>query len=221
MCKTFLLIVALCSMVVSNAQSSSLLTVRAGQKISDVITRDVLFEYREFQQGTVHFRDGKDANGLLNYNRLLDEIQFIDDKEDTLSLADVRQIDEVWVGQDRFVYRQGWYKVSGVLNDIQIAEKHNIRLSNIEKKGLYNQAANSGTSYSQFGNSGKDVNLVLSQDITFDTAPVYFLLTTKTVLPLNLKNARKTFPSRASAIDALPGTVKADPEQLAAWLVHQ
>jgi hypothetical protein len=73
--------------VAAIAQHPKTYTVPAGVEVKEIVPANEIYQFPEFLQGLVIFKDGKSAPGKLNYNRLRAEIQFIDPKGDTLSLA--------------------------------------------------------------------------------------------------------------------------------------
>src|SRR6185295_15738737 len=78
--------------VAVNAQRPKTYTVPAGVEVKEIVPAREIFQYSDFKQGVVIFRDGTSAPGKLNYNRLVAELQFIDPKGDTLSLANEKNI---------------------------------------------------------------------------------------------------------------------------------
>jgi len=75
-----------------SAQKNKRYTVNPGQKIFEVIPQSDIYKYPEFTVGMVLIKDGTFASAKLNYNGLLGEMQFIDPRGDTLSLADEKNI---------------------------------------------------------------------------------------------------------------------------------
>src|SRR5215213_7904778 len=97
------------------SQNTSLVTVKAGSNVMDVLTTADVFYYPQFADGKVFFKDGTVAAVKLNYNRLLDEMHFIDPKGDTLAVADESTVKLIAVGEDSFYYDQGY--VRNILGD--------------------------------------------------------------------------------------------------------
>ncbi|HVF96837.1 MAG TPA: hypothetical protein VM871_05935, partial [Flavisolibacter sp.] len=71
-----------------SAQNTTFITVKAGNKIKDVLATTDVFYYPQFTKGRVVFKDATKGEAALNYSRLLDQMLFIDSKGDTLALAD-------------------------------------------------------------------------------------------------------------------------------------
>ncbi len=74
------------------AQDSTIVTIKAGNRIKDVLKPADIFYYPQFTSGKVFFKDGAKAAAKMNYNRLSDQMLFIGPKGDTLELADEKSI---------------------------------------------------------------------------------------------------------------------------------
>ena len=84
------------------AQDSTLVTIKAGYKIKDVLTPGDIYHYPQFTNGKVFFRDGAKAAARMNFSRLTDQMLFIDPKGDTLELADEITIKFIAIERDTF-----------------------------------------------------------------------------------------------------------------------
>src|SRR5678815_1851635 len=93
------------------AQNNTTLIVKAGTSIEESVPTVDLYEYPQFTQGTVFFRDGKVSGGGMNYNRFLDAMQFITAKGDTFTLSNEKNITFINIGKDTFFYDQGYIKL--------------------------------------------------------------------------------------------------------------
>src|SRR5688572_32802432 len=74
------------------AQDSTLVTIKAGNKVMDVLTPVDIYYYPQFNNGKVFFKDGAKGGAKLNYTRLFDQMLFIDARGDTLALADRKSV---------------------------------------------------------------------------------------------------------------------------------
>ena len=74
-----------------SAQDSTFVTIKAGNRVNDVLTPAEIYYYPQFTSGKVFFRDGSKAVGKMNYTRLFDQMLFIGPKGDTLALADEKK----------------------------------------------------------------------------------------------------------------------------------
>ena len=114
------------------AQKRKPYTINPGIKATEVIPTDEIFLYPSFTPGTVYFKTGGHSSGLLNYNFLFAEIQFIDAKGDTLSLADEMTIGYI-ATRDTFYYDNGYLKFIRNCGKFKLAQKQFVDTTNIEK----------------------------------------------------------------------------------------
>src|SRR5688500_18466741 len=89
----------------AQAQERKSYKVNPGEKVSEVLQKHgALYQYSGFQVAVVQFRNGKFGSGRLNFNKLLAEMQYIDEKGDTISLADEKEITYIAIAKDTFLF---------------------------------------------------------------------------------------------------------------------
>src|SRR5678816_1300960 len=101
----------------------SIVTIKAGNKVRDVLTPADIFYYPQFTSGKVFFRDGRKAMAMMNFTRLYDEMLFINPKGDTLAVEDEKTIKFIIVDQDTFYYDEGYVRIIVDYGDVKLAEK--------------------------------------------------------------------------------------------------
>jgi hypothetical protein len=69
--------------------------------------------FTPFITGSVYFKDDTRAVAKMNYNRLYDEMLFLDPKGDTLALKDENNIKFIALDKDTFYYNGGYIPASG------------------------------------------------------------------------------------------------------------
>ena len=79
---------------------------------------------------------------------LLNEIQFIDQKGDTLSIADQKFVNNVLIGEDEYLYKGGVIKVLHDFENIRLGinEKYDLRVK--DQHGLYGESISANASAS-------------------------------------------------------------------------
>jgi len=124
------------------AQDSTLVTVKAGEKIEDVLKSSDIYFYPQFVYSKILFKDGKVADPYMNYNRLYDQMLFISEKGDTLALTDVKNIEFIVNDWDIFYYSGGYLRL--IANDtvIKLAEKQIWAVVDVRKMGTHNTPTN-------------------------------------------------------------------------------
>ena len=159
----------------AHAQDSTII-LKAGMSINESISITDLYEYPQFVYGKVFFKPGDSSSGRLNYNRLLDQMQFIDFKGDTLNIADPGTIKSIRINNDLFYYDEGYVKLIKDSNTIKLAAKQTLRVVNKEKTGAYNMPSSTSAidSYGSYMSEGKMYKLVPREDIVLKKQTQYY-----------------------------------------------
>lgn len=167
-----IVLVCCCS---AHAQDSTII-IKAGTSFNETVSMTDLYEYPQFVYGRVFFRSGDSSGGRLNYNRFLDEMQFIDFKGDTLNLANAGTIKFIRISNDLFYYDNGYVKLIKENNTIKLAAKQTLAVSAKNKIGAYNMASSASAidSYSSLVINNKNYNLTPREDITLTKKTEYF-----------------------------------------------
>ncbi|HEY0580067.1 MAG TPA: hypothetical protein VGC75_05115 [Candidatus Nitrosocosmicus sp.] len=220
--------IAVIAYTVSNAQDSKIYVVNPGQTIQEVIPDSIRYTNASFQHAKVLFMNGNVADALMNYNLMLQEMQFIDPaKGDTLSLADPDKLSVIVLGNDSFYYNKGYLKQISQLNHVRLLQKQTIRLSSRNTLGVFDQPAQgAATTYSSFVGNTHDVNLRVNEKLTFKKETHYYLLDkNKNIYPLSLSNLQMLLPRQRSLLGTtFQNKNLNDPhvvQQLSEWLNSQ
>jgi hypothetical protein len=161
-----------------SAQDSTTVTIKTGQKVTDVLTSVDIYYYPQFITGKVLFRDGSKAGAKLNYNLLYDQMLFIDTKGDTLALADEKTIKYIAVGKDTFCYHEGYLRMISN-GDVVLAEKQTWVVADVRKIGTHNKstttfAVESFSTYTNGSDAAKSKDLILNEDIVLKRKAEYY-----------------------------------------------
>jgi hypothetical protein len=158
------------------AQKRKTYTINPGVKATEVIPADELFLYPNFTAGTVYFKTGAYSSGLLNYNFLVAEIQFIDPKDDTLSLADEGTIGYIVITSDTFYYDNGYLKFIRHCGEFKLAQKQFFVLANVEKIGAMGTKTSSSSIgiYTRLPGNYKNNGLIAQEVLTLVRNDLYY-----------------------------------------------
>ena len=172
-----ILLAALASYAGLQAQKTTAVTIKAGNKISDHLPSSEIYAFPQFTSGNVFFKDGTKAEARLNYNYLVDEMHFIDRKGDTLALDNENTIKHIAIGTDTFYYNQGYFRLIRQNKEAILAFKQVWALGDIKKSGAFNMPSSSGaiTTISSFVGRGGNYNLALMEDMDLKKLE-YFIL---------------------------------------------
>ncbi|MCW3109444.1 MAG: hypothetical protein JWQ09_3950, partial [Segetibacter sp.] len=158
------------------AQKKTFAIVKAGANIMDVLSTPDVFYFPEFTSGKVLHRDRTTAEGKLNYNRLVDEMHFINSKGDTLALADEMNIEYVAIGKDTFYYDGGYLRVLSSGNLAKLAMKDIWIISETRQVGAYNTTNTSVsiTSFKSYTEGGRLYDLTVNEDVVLKKAEQHY-----------------------------------------------
>lgn len=173
-----------------SAQVRKTYKVNPGEKVMKALPNEALYMYPHFKIGTVNFRNKNVGTAKLNYNRLLDEIQFIDDKDDTLSLGDEVTVSSIVIEKDTFYYYEGYVKIISSLNKVKFASKKILALSNKQKIGGMGELSSASiATYEKMSSSQGITDIIPKEILTFSEYSNYFIGDAyNRFKPLNRKN---------------------------------
>ena len=163
-----------------SAQDSTLVTIKAGNRMKDVLAPSDIFHYPQFTNGKVFFRSGSKAVAKMNYSRLFDQMLFIGPKGDTLALADEKTIKFIVVDQDTFYYDEGCIRLIADYGVVKLAEKQLWVVADVRKIGTHDRptstvAVTSLSNYSDgTASRAKSYDLLINEDILIRKETHYY-----------------------------------------------
>ena len=189
------------------AQAQKQIRVKADTDITRAIPMADRYRYPQFMAGQVVYRNGLSGGGRLNYNRLLGEIQFIDNKGDTLALADEQNVAHVMIGPTRFYVNQGkgCPEVISEHGPVKLAKQTVLKSVRSEKKVAYGQSsgASSVATVQPYSNNSSVHRIESTGDQMVKEETSYFIIDQNERYYLLNKNAIfKVFPKHKNAIEA-------------------
>ena len=159
------------------SQKKTFVTVHAGNNIMDVLPMKDVFYYPGFTLGKVFLKDGNSTVTQLNYNRLVDEIHFIDGKGDTLAVDNEKNIKYVIAASDTFFYDEGFLRIILPGKNVKLAMRDVWVISETRQRGAYN-STNTGVSMLAFKSveqGGRLYDLTVNEDVILKkTEKLYF-----------------------------------------------
>lgn len=202
----FLVWVCLYGGHVSFAQTNEKFRVKSDEAIEKAIPAHQRYRYEHFRQGEITFHGDKKASALLNYNLLLEEMQFVNFTKDTLSLADEHLIKYIRIGQNQFYYdeRDGFVEKLVDYPLVKLAVHQKFITINTEKMGAYGQssAVSSIKNYNSIATTnGQRQNLVLKGDVVLAIESTFYVVDQNDrIYKANKSALRKIFPEQKQAI---------------------
>jgi hypothetical protein len=180
--------------------------VLTGKDINTLIPYAGKFQYPDFLNGQVHFRNGKISNAKINYSRVHGELMFISPARDTLLFAEPDFIERISMGENLFYYQRehGHVRIVGNFGSVELGRKEFLAKLGHEKNASYGQYSSTSaiSSYSTFMNStGEHRFLNINERVILKKREVFFLVDkNKRLYIANRNNLFKLFPSSKSAV---------------------
>jgi hypothetical protein len=172
---------------------------------SEPLSSDVGFRYPKFSQGIVHFKDGTMSSARFNYNLVLGEMQFLDAKGDTLSVANEQDIQYITVGSDSFHLKKGVYETAGDFGYVKLASKQILKIIDNEKIGAYGIPSSSASisSLSIVDNNNRVYKLSANENYVYAKEKTWFLVVKANgqVLPATKQNVLKAYSRSRDKIE--------------------
>jgi hypothetical protein len=187
----------------AEAQDSTFIYIKAGTAINEAIPGKDVFYYPQFKLGRAFFKDGNTGQARMNYHQLLNEMQFIDMKGDTLAVDNERNVDLITIDNDSFYYNQGFVKLISNKNGLKLAIKHSYIVFDKLKIGGYNMAnpTSSINSYTSYYDGQSVHKLTVREDIIMKKMALYFLSNKQNrFVPANRKNTLELLPKKEKAV---------------------
>jgi hypothetical protein len=185
------------------AQMSSPVRVKAGEDLYEKLAKEI-YLYPAFNKGIISFKDGKMSQANFNYNMLNGEMQFIDAKGDTLSLANEFTIKYVTIAEDSFFYGDGYLRLIAENESAKIAKKQVIKVIDKQKIGAYDQPSSAGavTSYSSISNELRNYKLNTRQDVLLAKQTSFYIGDKyNNFFKATKKNVLKNFPKKQQELN--------------------
>lgn len=174
------------------AQTARLWPVKVGEIPNQVLPIEAMYVLPNFTTGTAWLRDGSSSIQRFNYNYLQDEMQFIGDAGDTLTISDPALLKSVTIDSLTFYYDKmyvreilaaGKYKLAIRQQMVQIADM---------TRGAYDAAsgASSIKTYGSINNNSQIYQLQVKKDVLFQEEHSFYIVSASNPF---LKATRKTF----------------------------
>lgn len=180
----------------SFAQTTEIIRIKGGE-LPYFIAKEG-YRYPTFMQSRVYFKDGDSAGGRLNYNYLLQSMQFMDPKGDTLVISNEKNISYISIGMDTFFYDNGYYEWIASSATAKLAVKHSLKTAGTQKLGAFGipSATNKIESQDEI-RSYNTQKLDINEEIVFAKQKAYYVSGLKNhFVEANKKNMSKLFPEK-------------------------
>ena len=198
-----MLVVIACVLGLSSKSQNKAIEVNSTDDLMEVIPEKVSLRFPQFSEGIAYFKNGNATSAFFNYNLLLGEMQFIDAKGDTLSIANVEAVDYITIGNTVFYYVKGFYELITESNSLKLTKKERFEVADKQKIGGYGQASSSGSidNYSTYTMQGRPITLTVREKVLFKKYISYYILSNNGAVIANKSGFIKAFPGRKKSIE--------------------
>ena len=180
---------------------NSMVRIKAGENAATVLAKEI-YIYPEFTKGKVLSRDGSLGGGMMNYNTLVHEMQFIDQKGDTLALAHPETVRAIVIDGDSFFYDRIYIKQVASGEAIRLLKRSRLRVADKQKIGAYDMPTSNSSieSYNSFTNGLMRFAINVREDILMNRETLYYFADRyDTYVPANRRNLIRLLGRRHSA----------------------
>jgi hypothetical protein len=150
----------------------------AAPEIREILPEKGIYRFPVFNEGSIIFRNGIISTARMNFNVSLDEIHFINEKGDTLSLADPAAISFINLNNSRFYYDKSFLQTIGTstVDGVTLAFKQSLSAQQQKKVGAYDmsQAHEGKSGLKLFNGHGEIYNLGANDNIMVTAKEIYF-----------------------------------------------
>jgi hypothetical protein len=181
-------------------------TVRVSSQLGSAIPNEYKYLYKQFNQGTVHYRNGQSPTARLNYNLLLREMQFIHFTGDTLTLDLESMIRRVSLNDEEFIYdlKKGFLKIIENYGNVKLGLDQSIQVAGMDKEGGYGQSSGvySIKTINTFSSGNSSIaKLDIKGDVVYSQKKVYYLVDQNSlVFPVSRKRILRLYNRNKSEI---------------------
>lgn len=163
----------------------------------------IIYRYPQFILGTVYFQNGTTTGAYLNYNRYFDEMQYLDPKRDTLTIANPETIQYIVVRNDTFYHNRGYVQRVAGNKNATLSVKDRLKLLDRQKIGGYGLPTSAGSveTFNGYYDGTKMNPLKVNEDIVLqEETTYYFSNSNRGIRQATKKNVLLLFPKHERAI---------------------
>lgn len=179
------------------------IVIQGGSSAWENFYREI-YRYPSFEWGLVEYKNSRQFKGLLNYNKVLGTVQFIDEKGDTLAMNNEDQIKVITIGKDEF-----FYVAPDCLQEvkdggkIKLVKNERIRIADKQKVGGLGITNSTGTieSIDRLDTKVNYNQIDINEKLLLSKTTKFYIETEKNELvPASKKNILSLFSRHESAI---------------------
>lgn len=174
--RTTACIVGFCFLGLAGFSQRKIYKINPGEKFLEVIPKEEIYSYPDFAEGKVYLKGDKFSTAKLNYNALFGDMQFIDQKGDTLGIADEGNIQSIVINKDVFYYDKGYLKLLANYNGLKLANKKYFSFTNKQKVGGFGEVSSASIdAYDRISSANVFNDLVAKEVVTLSSYNLFYI----------------------------------------------
>jgi hypothetical protein len=163
--------------------------------------QNTIYKYKDFQNGKIIFSDGVAVDTRLNFQRVLQQLQFINPKGDTLAVAHPETYSCFVINTDTLYYSEKGFLFSIYQQgQTRLVKKEVLKFIGKEKKGAYGSYSevSSANSNSTYSNDDQFTTYIgIDENSIYKMQYEYFLIDKyHTLFPANKKSFYNLYSSK-------------------------
>ncbi|HUQ67507.1 MAG TPA: hypothetical protein VM101_15190 [Flavitalea sp.] len=198
----FIAFIVILSSIATAQTSTQRLYIKGGNEAYENFMKEV-FRYPSFVQGIVQYKNGQRFKSNLNYNKVLGTIEFIDEKGDTLAIADETSISFISVGDDIYRFVPGCLQELIKTDKAVLYKNEMVRIADKLKTGGYGIPNSAGTIEAIERPTAK-INykqMEINESLLISKVSSYYIKNDKNeILPASKKNVLALYSKKEDAI---------------------
>ncbi|MDR0795423.1 MAG: hypothetical protein LBE79_05110 [Tannerella sp.] len=205
--KKYLFPILLLFSAIAFAQQRQIVEATSNDDLSGMVTTQIQFLFPEFTHGEVLFQNSPKGAGMLNYNMLVGEMQFMDNN--TVMAIEAKDVITVIINDRKFFpyNRMEFTEELASTDHVKLRVRRKGNVAPYAKKGAYgtSSATSSITSYSSIsGENSQQYGLSVKEDVLISVRYFFYLVGAngKYTQITNVKAFTKLFPAHRSQIEA-------------------
>lgn len=172
----YLLVLLVCVNRIALSQDGGVVRYNTTENTSNELVSRLL-KYSQFTKGTAYLSNGTKGQASFNYHYNKNEILFINAKNDTLTLVDPEQYQQIVIEADTFLYtKQGFLQLVAATPFCKLLVKRDLVQVGSEKKGAYGgySATSASSSLNSFSDGTLQRSIAVDENIFYRYKDRYF-----------------------------------------------
>lgn len=162
-----------------------------------------IFLYPSFLPGIVEYKNGQRFKSNMNYNKAIGGVEFIDEKGDTLSMANEESISFVNIAGNKFIYAPMCLQILDGNDKLALLKHETVKIADKHKTGSYGIPSSSGSieSIDRIDTRINYNQIEINENLLISKVTTYYIEDEKgEIFVASRKNVINNFPKKEGAI---------------------